>query len=378
MDTVASTSAFHTAVAQRKLKLIKILLEGGSNINVQAYDGKTALMIALSFFRADEQVENNTEVIQLLLKHEADPNLQDLQGRTALMYALRYKATAKVVQMLLQFGGDPHIRDRYDKSAFCFIKSSDWSKYITILRPYFKQDKRLRGNSKQVTVCDSNENSIDKKNQLKVMQTNIKNKQEEEIDVCIPTITLNLVSERKHSKKSDAYLKRRYSAQVNLLSFLTPTSDEPVKSRDDRNINLSQLDGTDADYPRNSNIDTTDVQTQNADVGVISSGMKISTSFNGDLYRQSNSLFIEHRKIPVSVFARRQSCPEAIVRQLYSKHAGQKSQSPSVENISEHMIFDDSKRRNSDIDISIVDRNILTHCNVKYLPKLPPIEKRLN
>ncbi|CAC5378396.1 unnamed protein product [Mytilus coruscus] len=378
MDTVTSTSAFHTAVAQRKLKLIKILLEGGSNINVQAYDGKTALMIALSFSRADDQLENNTEVIKLLLKHQADPNIQDLQGRTALMYALRYKATAKVVQMLLQFGGDPHIQDRYDKSAFCFIKSSDWSKYINILRPYFKQDKILRGYSYQAAVCDSNEIGIDKKNQLNVLQTNMKNTQEEDSGICIPTITLNLVSERKPTKKNDAYTKRRFSAQVNSLSFLTSTTDGPVNNKDDEIFNLSQMNCNDADFPCNSNIHTTDVETQNAGVEVISSDIKVNTTADVELYRRSKSLFIEHRKIPASVFARRQSCPEDIARQFNTKHAGQISQSPSVENISEDMIFDDSKRRNSDIDISVVDRNILTHCNVKYLPKLPPIEKSSN
>jgi hypothetical protein len=37
-----------TAVALKKLKLVKILLEGGAKVNQKGYDGKTALTVACS------------------------------------------------------------------------------------------------------------------------------------------------------------------------------------------------------------------------------------------------------------------------------------------------------------------------------------------
>jgi hypothetical protein len=43
-----ANGALLTAVALKKLKLVKILLEGGAKVNQKGYDGKTALTVACS------------------------------------------------------------------------------------------------------------------------------------------------------------------------------------------------------------------------------------------------------------------------------------------------------------------------------------------
>lgn len=100
---------------------MKIFLEGGSEVNRRAYDGKTALVIICCNFGVDSNEEYTISVLTLLLKHNADPNVQDRKGRTAKMYAMRNRKPKSVVDLLLKHDADPLTCDNFSKNAISFI-----------------------------------------------------------------------------------------------------------------------------------------------------------------------------------------------------------------------------------------------------------------
>jgi len=61
------------------IKVCSILIAKGANVNAQATNGTTALMLAATNAKAD--------VVELLLQHGADKKLKDSKGKTALDYA---------------------------------------------------------------------------------------------------------------------------------------------------------------------------------------------------------------------------------------------------------------------------------------------------
>ncbi|CAC5378398.1 unnamed protein product [Mytilus coruscus] len=142
MNKLTTNDSLHSAVAEKKFKLLKILLEGGSEVNRRAYDGKTALMIICCDFGVDHDEEYIIDVLRLLLKHKADPNVQDRKGRTAIMYALRNLKPKKVMNILLKHGADPFICDNFGKNAFSFIRTECWSQYSDSFSQYVEPTKQ--------------------------------------------------------------------------------------------------------------------------------------------------------------------------------------------------------------------------------------------
>ena len=77
-------------------RIIKLLLRGGADPNIQDSNGNTALMWAIRNF--DEPI------IKLLLRGGADPNIQNSNGDTALMWAMRYLDPDPIIKLLLRGG----------------------------------------------------------------------------------------------------------------------------------------------------------------------------------------------------------------------------------------------------------------------------------
>lgn len=88
------------ALSSCHFKLVKILLDGGSNVNVKDEKGITPLM-KICHMRIEEKVK--LELIAVLLRNNVDLHLTDSSGRTALMYAIHSKALC-VVQLLKRHG----------------------------------------------------------------------------------------------------------------------------------------------------------------------------------------------------------------------------------------------------------------------------------
>ncbi|XP_042281204.1 ankyrin repeat domain-containing protein 34A [Thunnus thynnus] len=108
-------NALLKAVFQGKLRLTRLLLEGGAYINEGNERGETPISAACLASYDDPQTR--LRMVRYLLEKGADPNIPDKSGRTALMHACAELAGKEVVSLLLENGADPSLKDYSGSSA---------------------------------------------------------------------------------------------------------------------------------------------------------------------------------------------------------------------------------------------------------------------
>lgn len=113
------------AVHQSRLRLTRLLLEGGAYINESNERGETPLMIACKTKHVDHQSVSKAKMVKYLLENNADPNIQDKSGKTALMHACLEKAGPEVVSLLLQSGADLSLQDHSSYSALVYALNAE-------------------------------------------------------------------------------------------------------------------------------------------------------------------------------------------------------------------------------------------------------------
>lgn len=115
------------AVFLRRLRLTRLLLEGGAYINESDSQGQTPLMVACRTQHNDSQSASRVKLVQFLLEKGADPNIQDKEGRTALMYACQEQAGPEVVSLLLAHGVDISLEDQNGTSSLVYaVMAGEW------------------------------------------------------------------------------------------------------------------------------------------------------------------------------------------------------------------------------------------------------------
>ncbi|GAA6223623.1 ankyrin repeat domain-containing protein 34B-like [Lates japonicus] len=115
------------AVFLRRLRLTRLLLEGGAYINESDSQGQTPLMVACRTQHSDAQSASRVKLVQFLLEKGADPDIQDKEGRSALMHACREQAGSEVVSLLLASGADVSLEDQSGTSALVYaVMAGDW------------------------------------------------------------------------------------------------------------------------------------------------------------------------------------------------------------------------------------------------------------
>ncbi|XP_058150593.1 ankyrin repeat domain-containing protein 34C [Dasypus novemcinctus] len=113
------------AVWLGRLRLTRLLLEGGAYINESNDKGETALMVACITKHVDQQSISKSKMVKYLLDNRADPNIQDKSGKTALIHACIRRAGGEVVSLLLKSGADPSLEDRTGASALVYAINAD-------------------------------------------------------------------------------------------------------------------------------------------------------------------------------------------------------------------------------------------------------------
>lgn len=121
------------AVFLRRLRLTRLLLEGGAYINESDGQGQTPLMVACRTQHIDAQSASRVKLVQYLLERGADPNIQDKAGRSALMHACLEQNGTEVVSLLLASGADPGLKDRSGTSALVYAVTAGDQEVLRLL-----------------------------------------------------------------------------------------------------------------------------------------------------------------------------------------------------------------------------------------------------
>ncbi|XP_006628922.2 ankyrin repeat domain-containing protein 34C [Lepisosteus oculatus] len=133
MEVRTDGNSLLKAVWLRRLRLTRLLLEGGAYINESNERGETPLMIACMSRHADQQSVSKAKMVKYLLENKADPNIQDKTGKTALMHACSERAGHEVVALLLANGADPSLEDRSGASALVYGINADDKETLRLL-----------------------------------------------------------------------------------------------------------------------------------------------------------------------------------------------------------------------------------------------------
>ncbi|XP_076995414.1 ankyrin repeat domain-containing protein 34B [Tamandua tetradactyla] len=126
------------AVHLSRLRLTRLLLEGGAYINESNDRGETPLMIACKTRHIDHQSVSKAKMVKYLLENNADPNIQDKSGKTALMHACLEKAGPEVVSLLLKSGADLTLQDHSSYSALVYAINSEDRETLKVLLSFCK------------------------------------------------------------------------------------------------------------------------------------------------------------------------------------------------------------------------------------------------
>ncbi|XP_027707270.1 ankyrin repeat domain-containing protein 34C [Vombatus ursinus] len=141
------------AVWLGRLRLTRLLLEGGAYINESNDKGETALMVACITKHVDQQSISKSKMVKYLLDNRADPNIQDKSGKTALIHACIRKAGGEVVSLLLENGADPSLEDRSGASALVYAINADDKDTLTHLL------KACKAKGKEVIIITTDKSS---------------------------------------------------------------------------------------------------------------------------------------------------------------------------------------------------------------------------
>lgn len=127
-------TALSLAIQGDQIPVIETLLDAGADPNLpnKTNDnliGNYPLMIAASTFFAT----NRGDMVRLLIQGGEDINQQDAQGNTALMHALGY-SDIDVIETLIKAGADLNIKDNQGNTALMMAKLGKSTKVANILK----------------------------------------------------------------------------------------------------------------------------------------------------------------------------------------------------------------------------------------------------
>lgn len=123
-------TALMNAILESRLDVVELLLKCSAAINVQAKDGRNALMIA-----CEKKSNINLSIIHLLLNSGADINSVDDNGQSALMISAANGCTAVMLQ-LLGCDADWELEDNFGRSALDLAMMSGHDDAVQIINDF--------------------------------------------------------------------------------------------------------------------------------------------------------------------------------------------------------------------------------------------------
>ncbi|XP_016518697.1 ankyrin repeat domain-containing protein 34B isoform X2 [Poecilia formosa] len=132
-DPLTDSSPLISAASCGKLRLVRLLVEGGAQVNGSNQRGETPLLAACKALRGEPAGKESVKLLRFLLQNKADPNAQDQEGRTPLMYTCMQRAGAPVASALVAAGADPCIEDGSGASALVYAINAQHQPTVQVL-----------------------------------------------------------------------------------------------------------------------------------------------------------------------------------------------------------------------------------------------------
>ncbi|XP_054750504.1 ankyrin repeat domain-containing protein 34C-like [Lytechinus pictus] len=145
-------NALQKAVRLGKLRLTRLLVEGGTDLHSVDDNGRTALIIAcMTHYEDDKENVTKTKLVKLLLENKANVNAQDKCGRTCLMYACMELGGKELIKLLLTYEADPRITDKNGSSALVYaVNAGDASVLSSLIN-------NCKNKGKEVIIITTND-----------------------------------------------------------------------------------------------------------------------------------------------------------------------------------------------------------------------------
>ena len=145
-ETNKPEQTLFNAVASSKLRLVRLLIEGGVNVDSRNDRGQTPLLITCSLLTntCHTRWETREKVVKYLISVGADVNIHDIIGRTPLIYAVITRAS--VLFDLIDAGADPWEEDCSHKCAFDYaLQNQDIAQIEIMVYAYKKRPRGIAG-----------------------------------------------------------------------------------------------------------------------------------------------------------------------------------------------------------------------------------------
>ena len=137
--------ALFNAVSASKLRLVRLLIEGGVHVDTRNDHGRTPLLITCSSLNNTYHIREETRenVVKYLIAAGADVNAHDVTGRTPLIYAVITRAESPVIFDLVDAGAHIWLEDNSHKCAFDYaIQQEDIGQVEVIVDAYKRRRMR--------------------------------------------------------------------------------------------------------------------------------------------------------------------------------------------------------------------------------------------
>jgi len=158
------SEALFQASSTCKLRLVRMLVEGGTSVNVRNERLETPLMLCCQA-KTDINDEKG-RVVSYLLGKQAKVNSQDIYGRTALIYACLSNSAKEIVKALLDAKSNPWIEDESKNTVFDYVMNAEDLETTRLLinacRESMLADARDNNEVKQLEECLANIQDIRK------------------------------------------------------------------------------------------------------------------------------------------------------------------------------------------------------------------------
>ena len=158
------SEALFQASSTCKLRLVRMLVEGGTSVNVRNERLETPLMLCCQA-KTDINDEKG-RVVSYLLNKQSKVNLQDIYGRTALIYACMSNSGKEIIKALLDAKSNPWLEDESKNTVFDYAMNAEDLETTRLLinacRESMLADARDNNEVKQLEECLANIQDIRK------------------------------------------------------------------------------------------------------------------------------------------------------------------------------------------------------------------------